>query len=291
MALRLGAHVSIAGSLDLSVDRAVAKGCNTFQIFTRNPRGWSSKPLLKRVAKSFIDKVEQADIHPVFAHMPYLPNLASARENVYRKSVATLGRELSRCSKLRIGYLVTHLGSHLGAGKEAGLGRVTDAVEKALRLSPGDVMLLLENSAGSERAVGAAFEELKHIIDNVERSERLGLCFDTCHAFASGYDLRSDASVNAIVKKLDSSAGFERVKLVHANDSKGGLASRIDRHEHIGVGRIGVRGFRSLLRNTEFRNLPFIIETPVDDRRSDVENLELLRRVWGEAREEGSLSR
>ncbi|RLI36778.1 endonuclease [Candidatus Bathyarchaeota archaeon] len=279
--LKLGLHVSISGSIDKAVDRAVKLGCNTFQIFTRNPRGWRSRELKPEEAEAFIEKVERCGIDPVFGHMPYLPNLASPKDEIYEKSVESLIMELNRCLKLRIPYLVTHLGSHLGAGIDVGFERIINAINKGLSEVNGDVMLLLENTAGTKNSMGGSFEDIRYIIDRIDEPERVGVCFDTCHGFAAGYDLRTREAVESTIRKLDEIIGFERLKLVHLNDSKGGLNSRIDRHEHIGMGMIGEEGFRNILQS-RLGKLPLILETPVDKRRSDIENLNKVRELAGE---------
>jgi len=279
--LRVGFHVSIYGSIDRAVDRAVELRCNTFQIFTRNPRQWKSTKLTSETAKAFSDKVKSHDVKPVFAHMPYLPNLASPRDEVYEKSVKTLTSELERCRQLEIPYLVTHLGSHLGAGMQTGFKRLINGINQAFNLTGGDVTLLLENTAGTRNSMGSTLEDIQHIIERLSHPERAGVCFDTSHAFAAGYDLRTEETVKATVRKIDETIGFEKLKLVHLNDSKGDLNSRIDRHEHIGMGKIGEEGFRNILAS-RLCTLPLILETPKDARRSDVDNLRKLKELASE---------
>jgi len=223
-------------------------------------------------AAAFIEKVNQYEMQPVFAHMPYLANLASARENIYSKSAETLKGELERCRILGIPYLVTHLGSHLGAGKKVGFKRIIHAIDEAYSSHNGEVMLLLENTAGTRNSMGGSFEDIKYIIESLKRPELVGVCFDTAHGYAAGYDLRTTPAVEETIRRLDETVGLENLKLVHLNDSRGGLGSRIDRHEHIGLGKIGEEGFRAILKSRLSR-VPLIMETPVDDRRSDVENL------------------
>jgi deoxyribonuclease-4 len=276
--LRIGFHVSIHGSIDTSVDRAIELNCNTFQIFTRNPRQWTATQLTPETAKAFFDKVKKHDIEPVFAHMPYLPNLASPKDEVYDKSVKTLTSELERCRQLEIPYLVTHLGSHLGAGMQAGFMKLIGGINQAFNDTDGDVMLLLENTAGTRNSMGSTFEDIQHIIEQLSHPERVGVCFDTSHAFAAGYDLRIEETVEATVRKIDDVIGCERLKLVHLNDSKGDLNSGIDRHEHIGMGKIGEEGFRNIL-GSRLGKLPLIMETPKDGRRSDVGNLEKVKEL------------
>ncbi len=276
--LRVGFHVSIGGSIDASVGRAAELGCNTFQIFTRNPRQWYSTKLATETAKAFSNKVKKHNIDPVFVHMPYLPNLASPRDEVYEKSVKTLTSELERCKQLEIPYLVTHLGSHLGAGMQKGFTRLIDGINQALNDTEGGVMLLLENTAGTRNSMGNTLEDIQHIIERLAQPERVGICFDTSHAFAAGYDLRTRETVEATIRKIDEIVGFERLKLVHLNDSKGDLNSCIDRHEHIGMGKIGEEGFRNVLRS-RLGELTLILETPKDSRRSDTGNLRKVREL------------
>ncbi len=270
--LKIGFHVSIIGRIDEAVDRAVEIGCNTFQIFTRNPRSWTAEKLKPNEVEAFIEKVEKYDMQPVFAHMPYLVNLASPRKNIYFLSVKTLKTELERCKVLRIPYLVTHLGSHLGSGKNEGFKRIIQAIDDTYSSLDEGVMLLLENTAGTRNSMGGSFEDIKYILDNLSSPDLVGVCFDTAHGYAAGYDLRTQAAVQETIRRFDDTIGFEKLRLVHLNDSRGGLGSHIDRHEHIGLGMIGEDGFRAILRSRLSR-LPMIMETPIDDRRSDVENL------------------
>jgi deoxyribonuclease-4 len=279
--VRIGFHVSIAGSIDKAVDRAVELGCNTFQLFTSNPRQWKITELSLEEIETFIQKTNSNDVKPIFAHMPYLPNLASPRNSVYAKSVEALTSELERCRSLRIPYLVTHLGSHLGAGMRIGFERITKAINKVFNVAGEGVTLLLENTAGTRNSMGGSFEDIHHIIERLSHPERVGICFDTSHAFAAGYDLRTQKSVDETIRKLDETTGFKNLKLVHLNDSMGDLNSRIDRHDHIGMGKIGEEGFRNLLKS-RFGRLPLILETPRDIRRSDVENLRKVRELAGE---------
>jgi deoxyribonuclease-4 len=276
--LRIGFHVSIHDSVDMAVDRALELGCNTFQIFTRSPRQWNSPQLNPETAKSFSNKVKMHQMKPVFAHMPYLPNLASPRDEVYEKSVKTLSSELERCQKLEIPFLVTHLGSHLGTGMQRGFNRIINGINQSLTSANGSVMLLLENTAGTRNSMGSALEDIQHIIDRLSNPELVGVCIDTSHAFAAGYDLRTEETVEATISKIDEIIGFKRLKLVHLNDSKGAFNSGIDRHEHIGMGMIGEEGFRCILASN-LGELPLIMETPKDSRRSDVGNLNKVKEL------------
>jgi len=272
-------HVSIAGSIDQAVDRAKEKHCDTFQVFTRNPRGWKFKKLIPDEVTLFRKKLKESMIEPAVAHMPYLPNLSCPMKMIHKKSVKALTVELDRCSALGIPHLVTHLGSHLGKGREIGLERLIEAINAAFDSSNGRTMLLLENTAGTKNSMGSSFEDMREILDHVAEKSRVAVCFDTCHAFAAGYDLRDAESVERTVAELGKVVGLDLLKVVHANDSKGKLASRLDRHEHIGMGQIGEQGFRAILHNDAFRKLPLILETPVDRRGTDVTNLRRLREL------------
>jgi deoxyribonuclease-4 len=276
--LRIGFHVSIHDSVDMAVDRTLELGCNTFQIFTRNPRQWNSPKLAPETAKAFSEKVKRYQMKPVFAHMPYLPNLASPRDEVYEKSWKTLTSELERCRQLKIPYLVTHLGSHLGTGMQRGFNRLIDGINQALTSADGSVMLLLENTAGTRNSMGSTLEDIQYIINRLSSPEHIGVCIDTSHAFAAGYDLRTEETVEATISKIDEIIGFEKLKLVHLNDSKGDFNSGIDRHEHIGMGMIGEEGFRCIL-SSNLGKLPLIMETPKDSRRSDVDNLNKVKEL------------
>jgi len=274
----VGVHVSIAGSLSQSVDRAQERGCDVFQIFSRNPRGWGSAPLTGADCTAFEEKITSSRLLAV-DHMPYLPNLASPKEEVYKKSVAALIVELGRCGQLGIPYLVTHLGHHLGDGIAGGRMRVVRAVNAALDGTDNGVMLLLENTAGEKNSVGSSFEHIASIIEQISERKRIGICFDTCHAFAAGYDLRTGEGLTDTLHQFDELIGLSLLRVVHLNDSKGDRGSGLDRHEHIGLGAIGEDGFRRILHHTAFRDLPLICETPVDDRQDDAGNIKKVREL------------
>jgi len=191
--MQVGMHVSIAGSIDRAVDNALILGCNAFQIFTRNPRGWNTKPLSNDVITNFREKLSTSKIDrfATVAHMPYLPNLSSPEEDPFSKSLNSLVDELKRCSKLGIPYLVAHLGSHKGAGDQKGIEKLVKSFTNAAEETPNDVMMLLENTAGQKNSVGSDFEQLASILFQLKPAKRFGICLDTCHAFAAGYDLRT----------------------------------------------------------------------------------------------------
>ncbi|MGV8129101.1 MAG: deoxyribonuclease IV [Methanolinea sp.] len=281
--MKVGVHISIAGSISRSVERARDAGCDTFQIFSRNPRGWAFKDLSEEDAGHFRENLRSTGLSPVFDHMPYLPNLATPREDMYEKSCQTLTEELLRCNTLNIPYLVTHLGHHLGDGLDSGRKRVIQAVNRALGDAPNHVMLLLENTAGEKNGVGSSFEDIRAVWDGIEQPSRVGFCFDTCHAFGAGYELRTPDGIEDTLARLDEMLGFSNIHLIHFNDSRGTLGSGLDRHEHIGLGAIGEDGCSSMLQNEFFRSRPLICETPVDERRDDRGNIAKVRELAGGA--------
>lgn len=276
--MKIGFHVSISGSIDLAVDRAAALGCNTFQIFTRNPRGWRPRPLRAEEVEAFREKRSRAGLEPVYAHTPYLINLASPREEVYRRSLEALMIDLERCRALEVPYLVTHLGSHLGTGSDLGIERLLKAINRALEEAESEVVILLENGAGSAHQIGSKLEDLRMIMEMVERPSQVAVCLDTCHAFAAGYEFRNPQGLEKTLKTIEESIGFEKLRLVHLNDSRGGLGSGVDHHEHIGLGEIGEEGFRLILQS-RLAESPMILETPMDNRRSDIENLRKVKEL------------
>jgi len=273
--------VSISGTIDSAVDRARELTCDTFQIFTRNPRGWKYKKLKTAEVEEFRRKLVLDDLGPAVAHMPYLPNLSSPKKAIYNRSVKSLSAELNRCDVLGLQYLVTHLGSHMGAGQDLGLERITGAINGAVAENPSDVMLLLENTAGTRNSMGSSFEDLKRILARIDERRRVAICFDTAHAYAAGYDLNSPRGVEETLARFNSALGFGILKVIHLNDSKFGLGSGRDRHEHIGMGYIGEKGFRAFLNHEAVRNLPLIMETPIDERRNEVGDLKRVRELLG----------
>ena len=274
--MRLGFHVSIEGGLYRAVDRAMDFGCTTFQMFTRSPRMWMHRELRDDDIQAFRSRLEESGIRPVFGHMPYLPNLASPRDDVYRKSVESLRVEAERCRLLGLPYLVTHLGSSLGSGHEAGSLRVAKALKEVTE-SVGGPMILLENTSGKRNDVGSTFQEISDIMGFAGWGG-LGVCLDVCHAYARGYNMRTAEGLSDTLEELDQAIGLDKLHLVHLNDSMGALGSRIDRHEHIGMGAIGDEGFRNIF-GSRLRDKPMVMETPIDERRTDVENMKKAREL------------
>ena len=276
--MQIGCHVSISGSIDRSVENAVERECSAFQIFTRNPRGWHAKDLTEENITNFQTRLKNSKIDRMAtcAHMPYLPNLATPKEDGFEKSVKTLISEIERCGKLGIPYLVTHLGSHLGTGEEEGIKRLVKGLTKAGQ-TKNDVMILLENTAGQKNSVGADFEQLAEIYNQLKPSKKFGVCFDTCHAFVSGYDLRTEKNVKETFSKFDDSVGMENLKIVHLNDAKGEIGCNLDRHYHIGLGNIGEKGLGAVVKIVNKKKIPIILETPIDDVRDDFENIRVAK--------------
>ena len=273
---RLGVHVSIAGGIEKAVDRARELGCSAMQIFCRNPRGWRASLFPLPLARAFREKVKQSNIDPVVVHAPYLLNLASADRGLHLKSAKELSEDLKRAEQLGARYVVTHLGSAGEQGPGKGRNRVVQALKKILgRDFPG--ILLLENSAGGGNSIGASFEEVAQIMEGAGDHPRVGFCFDSCHGYAAGYDFRSAARARALVEELNRTIGLNRLKLLHLNDCAGALGSHRDRHQHIGKGAIGIRGFQSLLGEESLRKIPMILETPKEGPGDDRKNLFCIR--------------
>lgn len=278
--MRVGCHVSISGSIDRAVDNAVERECSAFQIFTRNPRGWHAKDLAGEDVASFRSKLGASGIdrHAVCAHMPYLPNLATPKEEGFARSLRALVGETERCAQLGIPYLVTHLGSHLGTGEEAGMRRLAGGLTEAGRAG-NDVVILLENTAGQKNSVGSDFGQLGELLGRLEPAAKFGVCLDTCHAFVAGYDLRTEAGVGEAFDEFDRLVGMENLRIIHLNDARGELGSRLDRHYHLGLGGIGEEGLSAVVRIANGRGIPIILETPIDGERDDFANIRKAREL------------
>ena len=272
--MQIGCHVSISGSIDKAVDNAVERECSAFQIFTRNPRGWHAKELTKEDITNFKSKLKASKIDrfATCAHMPYLPNLSTPKTDGLEKSLKTLKIEIERCAQLGIPYLVTHLGSHLGTGDDAGIKRLVDSLSKAGQ-TKNDVMILLENTAGQKNSVGSDFKQLGEIFKQLKPSKKFGVCFDSCHAFVAGYDLRTKEKVKETFEEFDKYVGIENLKILHLNDAKGEIGCNLDRHYHLGLGGIGKEGISAIIKFANKKKIPIILETPIDDDRDDFENI------------------
>jgi deoxyribonuclease-4 len=277
--LLLGAHQSIAGGVEKSLERGQAVGCDTIQIFVKSPNRWISKPLADDNIVAFGEMVKETGIWPVFAHALYLINLATPDDALWQKSLDALADDLERCELLGLPGLVIHPGSHMGSGEEEGIARIAAALDEVHKRLPGyEVQVWLEVTAGQGAHLGYTFEQLRAMIDSVKAPERLGICFDTAHAFAAGYELRVPEGYEATWAVFDQVLGLDRLKAIHLNDSKRELGSRVDRHEHIGKGLLGLEPFRFLLNDPRFRGIPMTLETDKGpDLAEDRENLEVLR--------------
>ena len=279
----LGAHQSVAGGLHLAFDRIKQVGGASLQIFTANQRQWRSTPLQPEAIRLFQERWQENGMMPVASHASYLINLATSQAEMAAKSVGAFGEELARCQQLGIGFVVIHPGSHGGAGIEQGLTEVVRNLDLALERSgvlESGLIVLLETTAGQGTALGSRFEELGWLLQQSRYPAHLGVCVDTCHIFAAGYALSSPAEYQQTLEQLEHSIGCDRTHFFHLNDSKKECGSKVDRHEHIGEGKIGIEGFRNLLTDHRFQHHPMTLETPKGaDLAEDIENLRRLRSV------------
>jgi len=277
--MRLGAHESIAGGLHKALDRALAVGCEALQLFVESSRSWKTKPLSEEEIRLFRGKAVKSEIYPILAHASYLINLAAPDNILWQKSCRTFINELERCEALGIRYLIIHPGSHMGKGEAEGLKRVAQALDKAFTVTSGfQVRILLETTAGQGTSLGYRFEHLAWLIENTSNKNRIGICLDTCHIFAAGYDIRTPESYEATMDEIDKIIGLRHIHAIHLNDSKTPLGSRVDRHEHIGKGELGIEAFRLIVNDRRFSDLPGLIETPKDETlEKDRENLAVLK--------------
>jgi deoxyribonuclease IV len=273
----LGAHESVAGGLHLVFERIERVGGEALQIFTRNQRQWQPAELTVEEIELFRKAHEECGSMPVASHASYLVNLATGKDELLEKSVYNLAMELTRCDQLGIPYVVLHPGSHGGDGVELGLDRFTRGLDRAIERGAVAVQVLVETTAGQGTGLGCNFEELAYILNNTKFPHLVGVCVDTCHIFAAGYELRSTSGYEATVGALERVVGLNKIRFFHLNDSKKELGSRVDRHEHIGKGVIGLAGFKNLLNDKRFAELPMTIETPKSDSLAeDRQNLEIL---------------
>ncbi len=270
--MHFGVHISTGGNLATAPVRGQAIGCKTMQIFSGNPRGWTKPALDPKQVEAFRRAVAETCMDPVVVHATYLINLAAPDRDIYRKSIHAFIDELRRSKALGATYYVVHCGSHKGTGEVGGRERIIEALRRAAEEVPDGPTVLLENTAGTANSLGTTFEDLAVLLDGANLP-KLGLCFDTCHALAAGYEIRSVGGLKKSMDQLSSTVGFSRLHLLHINDSKGDLGSRLDRHEHIGAGHIGRVGFKVFFSEPRIRHLPAILETPVDTPEDDHSNL------------------
>ncbi len=279
----LGAHMSISGGLHLAIDRAVAAGCGVLQIFTRNSNQWKGKPVSEADADLFRQKFAASGLHEVISHDIYLINLAAPPGETRDKSLAAFRDELETCARLGIAKIVMHPGSHLTDTPQTGLERVVAAFDQLFDEVPHfGGRVLVETTAGQGTNLGRTFEELATIINGSRFPDKFGVCFDTCHTFAAGYDTATEEGYRDTMEQFDRLIGLQRLHCFHFNDSKKGLGSRVDRHEHIGQGTLGLNPFRFILNDARFNTIPKILETPKGDHEEmDAVNLKLLRGLVG----------
>ncbi len=275
----LGAHMSTAGGADKALERGQSIGCETIQIFVTSPSQWKTKVLKQPEIDRFIAAQSETGIAPVIAHSRYLINLGSPDDEVWRKSVEAFGEELLLCQQLQVPAIVIHPGAHIESGEETGLRRIASALDELRQRSDQPAArVLLETTAGQGSVLGYSFEQLAQIIDLVQDASWLGICFDTCHAFAAGYELRTREGYEGTWEQFDRVLGVEKLEFIHLNDTKGCLGCHLDRHEQIGQGELGLEPFRFLLNDPRFQDLPMALETPKGpDMAEDVENLRILR--------------
>jgi deoxyribonuclease-4 len=282
---QIGIHVSIAGGFARAPERAAALACTVFQIFPQSPRGWQARPATDDDVQSFRAAMKKLRLKEFFIHMPYLPNLATPDPALYEKSVAALIAAVKLTAHLGGRYVITHLGSHKGAGAEAGRERVAAALARALAATTDTpAVILMENAAGKGHQLGLTFPEINELHERVSgvspgNRRRLGLCLDTCHAHAMGYDLsaRGDGAAR-LAREIAAGPGLAALKAIHLNDARGAAGSGLDRHEHIGRGTIGREGFRRFINDAAWRDVPMVMETPQENS-WDKKNLRLVRKL------------
>ncbi|MEJ2105394.1 MAG: deoxyribonuclease IV [Ignavibacteriaceae bacterium] len=275
----LGAHTSIAGGVSKSVELAESLGFTAMQIFTKNNNRWFQKKLDEKEISAFKSKLQKSNIKFVVAHDSYLINLCATKKTIIEKSLKAFLDELERCELLGISHLNFHPGAHLGSGEEDGIKRIAESLNIAHEKTKNyDVSSMLETTAGQGTTIGYKFEQLRKIIDLVEAKERMTVCIDTAHIFAAGYDIKNPKSFNDVIKDFDETIGLERLKCFHMNDSKKPLGSKVDRHEHIGKGFIGLEGFKNIMNDKRLIKIPKILETPKGkEQLEDLENLKILK--------------
>lgn len=275
---RLGAHLSIGKGLISTAEQAVKWGVETFQIFLRNPRGSAARVWSEKEIRSFTSRIAENGIDPVVAHIPYIVNPASSRDDLYELALRVVAEDLIRCDLIGARYLVLHPGSRGEAPIGAAIERLVGLLNLALEDYEGKATILIETMAGMGTEIGASIDELHQIIQGVKRTDRIGACIDTCHLMGAGYDLASPAGLNHWKKEFGELIGLEKIKVVHINDSQREVGSRIDRHCSIGTGHIGIKGFARLMADPTLRELPFILETPAETMPNDLKTLHSLRK-------------
>lgn len=276
--MRIGVHVRRGSNLEEAIRRFAAIGCETIQIFAANPNAWHTSEIKPQVAEELRAVVRELDIHPVVIHTPYLLNLASPDPELQEKSASALADNMHRATVLGAQYVVTHIGSHKGAGVEQGIEQVCRSVSGVLDSVDGNAMLLLENSAGAGNSVGSKFEDLRAILECLSGyHDRLGICLDTAHLWGAGYDISTPEAVERTITEFDTTVGLAHLKVIHMNDTSVELGGKRDRHANIGTGKIGVEGIKALVKHPALSSLVGIIETPPRTRDDDRQDIEILR--------------
>lgn len=276
--MRIGTHVSIAGGLHNAPGNAAKVGAEIFQIFSRSPHGGPVKEITKDVQRQFKAEMDKHGLDTFYIHTPYFINFASSKSNIYYGSISVVRQELERGSLIGARAIMTHLGSFGELAEKEGLQKVAEGIEKVMKGYKGSTQMLLEISAGAGKIVGDTFEELAAIMDNKKlKGYDIGVCLDTCHMYASGYDLTNKKSVDKIFKQFDELIGYDKLVMVHANDSKAECGKHLDRHEHIGQGKIGLGGFKLLAKHKVFGKLDWVLETPKDEPGWDPMNIKTLK--------------
>jgi len=275
----LGAHMSIAGGVQMSIQRGCSIGCSAMQIFVKNNMQWFARPLTRQEIGVFLKHSQRRELLSIFAHANYLINLAATNPQFHANSLRALAEELIRADQLKLPFLVLHPGAHLGAGEEAGLEKIVESIDCVFSGIPKiKTRIALETTAGQGSCLGSTFEQLAYIISRVREPERLCVCLDTAHIFAAGHDIGSESAIRKTFREFDRVIGRDRLVAIHVNDSKTARGSRVDRHEHIGKGKIGLEAFRFIMGDQRFRKIPKVLETPKNkDLAEDVQNLKTLR--------------
>ena len=280
----LGAHMSIGGGVHVAIERSCSIQGNAMQIFVKNNMQWFARPFEKKEIAAFLNHAQRTELKAVFAHANYLINLAATNPQFHANSIRALSEELTRADQLELPFLVLHPGAHLGAGDEAGLKKIASTIDKVFRGIPRvKTKIALETTAGQGTCLGHTFEQLAWLIASVREPERLCVCLDTAHVFAAGHDIGSEAGTRRMFREFDHTIGLNRLAALHLNDSKTARGSRVDRHEHIGKGQIGLEAFRFIMRDRRFRKIPKVLETPKGkELLEDVENMNTLHELAAE---------
>jgi deoxyribonuclease-4 len=274
-----GAHISIASGLNNAIEEGEKLGCTAIQIFISSNRQWHMASLKEQTIELFKASRLKSSVRIVIAHASYLINIGSPKDSVYKQSIKALSEELLRCQILDIPYLVVHPGSHLQTSEEKSLERVINALDTILQSAPGTTEIVLETMAGQGSTLCYTFDHLEYIIKNMHHIGRIGVCFDTCHVFAAGYDLRTEESYTKTWNIFNQKVGLKNLKVIHVNDSKAPLGAKIDRHEHLGMGTIGPKAFKLLFTDDRFLHIPKIIETPQKEPDDLKKNINFIKQI------------